>query len=235
MYTRTRVHTHTHTTAHFHRTSFPRILKTSTESVTDQKLLVFCLIEHLHIFLQNIGCTPALMFSICCTKLPFSVVSRNWLRAVTDSATHGLVGASSWAAVMLRTNGSASPWAEVTLAGVLASSVDVDHFIAARSLDLKVNNSSSGSRTLQKGGTPWMDPTTTLRNSASKMKIVRPHVWQTRAWHKTLFPHLNSLPQDTFDDQADSSNRCAQTKFCILFFRLRENWTNGRCSTHQVF
>lgn len=59
-----------------------------------------------------------------------------WLRAVLDSATHGLVGLWSWAVVIgLRKK---SDFYEVLLAGLLASLIDLDHFYMAGSLSLKV-------------------------------------------------------------------------------------------------
>ena len=68
------------------------------------------------------------------------VRSHLWLRALGDSITHGIVGALSWAAViMVAENLRSGPkWTEILLAGVMASSVDFDHFIAAKSLNLKV-------------------------------------------------------------------------------------------------
>lgn len=60
------------------------------------------------------------------------------LRALTDSSTHGLVGFFVWAFIEnspLFTDWS--KWLNCTAAGVLASLVDVDHFLAAGSFNLK--------------------------------------------------------------------------------------------------
>lgn len=61
-----------------------------------------------------------------------------WQRALADASTHGAVGAFSWAIVCFGQLYSDRPLFEVALSGALAVSVDVDHFIAAWSLSLKV-------------------------------------------------------------------------------------------------
>ena len=55
-------------------------------------------------------------------------------RALADSATHAAVAALCWALVI----SSCSCWGQLLLSGVLSSAIDVDHFILARSLHLKV-------------------------------------------------------------------------------------------------
>ncbi|XP_074787310.1 transmembrane protein 267 isoform X1 [Athene noctua] len=69
--------------------------------------------------------------------LQFSFIQQNdWLRALSDNAVHGILGMWSWAIVIgLRKK---SDFTEVTLAGFLASVIDVDHFFLAGSLSLKV-------------------------------------------------------------------------------------------------
>ncbi|KAL1131540.1 hypothetical protein AAG570_011157 [Ranatra chinensis] len=67
-----------------------------------------------------------------------------WERALCDSCTHGLVALLSWLALILRTGRCQGggwpyvPWLEVLLCGILGSAIDIDHFIAARSFDLKL-------------------------------------------------------------------------------------------------
>lgn len=61
-----------------------------------------------------------------------------WQRALADASTHGAVGALSWAIVCIGQLYSDHPLFEVALAGALAVSVDVDHFIAAWSLSIQV-------------------------------------------------------------------------------------------------
>ncbi|OXB76758.1 UNVERIFIED_CONTAM: hypothetical protein H355_007033 [Colinus virginianus] len=70
--------------------------------------------------------------------LQFSFIQQNdWLRAFSDNAVHGILGMWSWAIVIgLRKK---SDFTEVTLAGFLASVIDVDHFLLAGSLSLKVS------------------------------------------------------------------------------------------------
>ena len=62
-------------------------------------------------------------------------------RALADSATHAAVAALCWALVISSCSCSAhscSCWGQLLLSGVLSSAIDVDHFILARSLHLKV-------------------------------------------------------------------------------------------------
>jgi len=70
--------------------------------------------------------------------LQVSFVQQNdWLRAFSDNAVHGILGMWSWAIVIgLRKK---SDFTEVTLAGFLASVIDLDHFLLAGSLSLKVS------------------------------------------------------------------------------------------------
>lgn len=71
-------------------------------------------------------------------QLP-GVASSTYGRAVVDNFSHGMVGAMSWAMVVLVIPPcSLRQLAEVILCGLLASLLDVDHFIAARSFELKV-------------------------------------------------------------------------------------------------
>ncbi|KAJ8007509.1 hypothetical protein DPEC_G00118230 [Dallia pectoralis] len=62
-----------------------------------------------------------------------------WLRAVLDNSIHGVIGLWSWAIVIgVRKK---SDLYEVTLAGILASLIDLDHFYMAGSLSLKAATS----------------------------------------------------------------------------------------------
>ena len=62
-------------------------------------------------------------------------------QALADSATHGAVGMMSWAVVVMP-GLSPARWTQCVLCGVLASVLDVDHFLQARSLQLKVSRPS---------------------------------------------------------------------------------------------
>ncbi|KAK3095295.1 hypothetical protein FSP39_012920 [Pinctada imbricata] len=63
------------------------------------------------------------------------IVPNNHLRAVLDNLTHGLIGFWSWAVVVgLRTR---TDFLQCFLAFILASVIDVDHFLAAKSLRLQ--------------------------------------------------------------------------------------------------
>ena len=62
------------------------------------------------------------------------------LRALADSLVHGLVGGITWAVVEGPDiwRGGSKPFLRCIAATILASAVDVDHFLAARSLNLQV-------------------------------------------------------------------------------------------------
>lgn len=64
------------------------------------------------------------------------------LRAVTDSLVHGLVGGWCWANVLLVTqvDWSGARLLQVALCVAMAAGMDLDHMIAARSLQIKVCN-----------------------------------------------------------------------------------------------
>ena len=61
-----------------------------------------------------------------------------WLRALTDNLVHGIVALLSWAAV-LDFRFYKLQVMEVLLSGFLGSAVDLDHFVAAGSVKLKVS------------------------------------------------------------------------------------------------
>lgn len=73
--------------------------------------------------------------------LQFSLIQQNdWLRALSDNTVHGVVGLWSWAIVIgLKKK---SDFTEVMLAGFLSSVIDVDHFVLAGSLSLKVRKTA---------------------------------------------------------------------------------------------
>lgn len=65
-------------------------------------------------------------------------------KAVVDSSTHCLVAILSWLIVLLKCHKRSTMLInsifELLLCGFLATSIDVDHFIQARSLKLKVSS-----------------------------------------------------------------------------------------------
>ena len=69
-----------------------------------------------------------------------SISSHLRLRSAADSLTHGIVGACCWAAVITTEDNfrHLSTWGRILLAGFVASIIDIDHFLSARSLSLKV-------------------------------------------------------------------------------------------------
>lgn len=64
--------------------------------------------------------------------------SGRWLKALTDNLTHAAVGFVSWA-IVVGVECSTKRLMEMTVCAMLAASVDVDHFITARSLSLSVS------------------------------------------------------------------------------------------------
>lgn len=65
------------------------------------------------------------------------------IKAVSDNLTHGLVGALSWTIITFSSSISVVSnikihglW--ILTAGLLSSGVDIDHFLAAHSLNLEV-------------------------------------------------------------------------------------------------
>jgi len=83
------------------------------------------------------------LFSVCVLG---DILSQNQnglpiMRALFDSATHGLVGIIAWFIAIDNGSLSVQSSKEIILCGVLAAIVDLDHFIAARSLSLDVRGS----------------------------------------------------------------------------------------------
>uniref|UniRef100_A0A8C5SLP8 Transmembrane protein 267 n=1 Tax=Laticauda laticaudata TaxID=8630 RepID=A0A8C5SLP8_LATLA len=72
--------------------------------------------------------------------LQYSFIQQTyWLRALSDNMVHGIIGLWSWAIVIgLKKK---SDFTEVILAGFLSSVIDMDHFILAGSLSLKLKDS----------------------------------------------------------------------------------------------
>ena len=64
------------------------------------------------------------------------------LRAVSDSVVHGLVGGWCWANVLLLTSSEGLSWVarigQVVLCIAMATAIDLDHFIEAKSFSIKV-------------------------------------------------------------------------------------------------
>ena len=70
-------------------------------------------------------------------KVPHGVA----LRAVTDSLVHGVVGGWSWVNVILVLGEQFSSVRVLQIAAcvAMATAIDVDHFVAAKSLSFKVS------------------------------------------------------------------------------------------------
>ena len=75
-------------------------------------------------------------------SLPY-VISWPLLRAAVDNLTHGLVGVACWTAVVVGRTTVRKQLLGGLLAGALAMFLDVDHFIMAKSFELKVTMVSS--------------------------------------------------------------------------------------------
>ena len=65
------------------------------------------------------------------------------LRAMSDSVVHGLVGGWCWANVLLLTGSEGLSWSgrigQVILCIIMATAIDLDHMIEARSFSIKVH------------------------------------------------------------------------------------------------
>ncbi|KAK7497776.1 hypothetical protein BaRGS_00010910 [Batillaria attramentaria] len=94
--------------------------------------------------LTRVFCNQVLLFSLLLAatsligdKLATRLSQADLLwRALQDSITHGVVGMLSWAVV--ETPGlEACKWMSCVVCGILASAIDVDHFLAAKSLQLQ--------------------------------------------------------------------------------------------------
>lgn len=101
-------------------------------------------------------CTTVVLLVICLVgdRLDRIPSIQGWVRALADSGTHGAVGAISWLIVLIGSKAwqeqevllLLNPFAsftsnrlvcEVVACGMVALFIDIDHFIAAGSFDLK--------------------------------------------------------------------------------------------------
>ncbi|XP_055895670.1 transmembrane protein 267-like isoform X2 [Biomphalaria glabrata] len=93
---------------------------------------------YLTFFLCSLLSMVCLLGDYILVKLSGIQENGNILRAVTDSTTHASVGALVWAvAEGYEFLGEKKKWLNVLFCAFLAASVDLDHFMAAGSLDLK--------------------------------------------------------------------------------------------------
>lgn len=67
-------------------------------------------------------------------------ISNRVLRCIVDSCTHAIVGILSWAVIIYTWEKDNFQWflLETFFAGALAASIDLDHFVESRSIDLQV-------------------------------------------------------------------------------------------------
>ena len=70
-------------------------------------------------------------------------VENSLVKAVSDNITHGLVGFLSWFIIIYNVQGSflsniKSNWKGLLASGLISCIIDIDHFILAHSLHLKV-------------------------------------------------------------------------------------------------
>lgn len=88
--------------------------------------------------------SPVLLYSVllaavcligdkCATLLSWASL---WVRAAVDNGVHGAVSVLAWA-VVDPPGGQMHRWLSCALCGALASSIDVDHFLVARSLQIQ--------------------------------------------------------------------------------------------------
>lgn len=81
-----------------------------------------------------------IIVAVCGDKL-LTKVDHHVFKAIIDNTTHGSIGIFSWALVVISLNSIRNlrlkHCAEIFGCGVIASLIDLDHFIAARSLSLQ--------------------------------------------------------------------------------------------------
>ncbi|CAH1402525.1 unnamed protein product [Nezara viridula] len=80
------------------------------------------------------------IIALCGDKL-LTKVDNHFFKAIIDNTTHASIGLFSWAIVVFSSNSihnlKLSHFAEILSCGIIASFIDLDHFIAARSLTLQ--------------------------------------------------------------------------------------------------
>lgn len=73
------------------------------------------------------------------------VANHDLLKALVDNSTHVIVAVFSWLIVVLKCHKRSSMIVnsifELFLSGILASVIDIDHFVLAKSFKLKVSSS----------------------------------------------------------------------------------------------
>ncbi|XP_033100889.1 transmembrane protein 267-like [Anneissia japonica] len=79
------------------------------------------------------------VFCLTCDRLAQTAACRRnrVFAALLDNFTHGIIGSWTWAVVLGGNLNSTKNLRQIILAGILASCMDVDHFLAARSIHLK--------------------------------------------------------------------------------------------------
>jgi len=91
--------------------------------------------------LTLIGCFIAIAICLCGDRLlKEKIVSDKFLfRSIVDNATHGSVGAVSWAATVIskKSYSDWEMWLEIFIAGASASFIDIDHFIGDTTYKLR--------------------------------------------------------------------------------------------------
>ncbi|CAN7989267.1 unnamed protein product [Ixodes hexagonus] len=100
-----------------------------------------------------------------------------WLRAAADNVTHGLIGVICWAAVCGPSLFPASV-RESILCGLIASAVDIDHFLAAASLKIE-DATSLRSR-------PFLHCTSIVMVTILTVMLVARLTGQLQLYHLTL-------------------------------------------------
>lgn len=70
------------------------------------------------------------------------LTSKDFYRALVDNSSHGLIGLISWLIIVLKSykykTYLINPYCDVIVSWIIASVIDIDHFILAKSFKLKV-------------------------------------------------------------------------------------------------
>lgn len=104
-------------------------------------LLLMIILLSSHPILVSIVITFLIIIVAVCGDKLLAKVDHHVFKAIIDNATHGSIGIFSWALVVISLNSIRNlrlkHCAEIFGCGVIASLIDLDHFIAARSLSLQ--------------------------------------------------------------------------------------------------
>lgn len=89
---------------------------------------------------KKVACSVAILITcLVGDKNSVPVKDGDLAAAICDNLTHAIVGLFVWASVVLgKSSIGSAHYLQILACGLISSIIDLDHFIAARSLSLKV-------------------------------------------------------------------------------------------------